>query len=208
MGFQLQVVHLVVRRRVPVRGLPPPLQGLLTKLDHDPQHEGALGHPDLDHHGRRHCRHDLRCSHRCLLSDHDEDVQDQEEAEEEGEPTSLFTVDKEKVELDLRTSSNSSTSNRTLNTSASTTDNNEHSGSWVKHDGRSKSKTRHKSSDNVNPAERRVASQLWREQASQLRVPGELRGEQQPELPQPEEQSPAKWTRSENAKSSLRGLCR
>jgi len=39
------------------------------------------------------------------------------------EPTSLFTVDKEKVELDLRNSSNSSTSNRTLNTSASTTDN-------------------------------------------------------------------------------------
>merc|ERR1712079_232427 len=34
------------------------------------------------------------------------------------EPTSLFTVDKEKVELDLR-----NTSNRTLNTSASTTDN-------------------------------------------------------------------------------------
>merc|ERR1711963_1208619 len=39
------------------------------------------------------------------------------------EPTSLFTVDKEKVELDLRNSSNSSTSNRTLNTSASTTGN-------------------------------------------------------------------------------------
>merc|ERR1719422_1003793 len=39
------------------------------------------------------------------------------------EPTSLFTVDKEKVELDLRNSSDSSTSNRTLNTSASTTDN-------------------------------------------------------------------------------------
>merc|ERR1711963_414125 len=141
MGFQLQVVHLVVRRRVPVRGLPPPLQGLLAKPDHDPQQQGALGHSDPDHHGRRHCRHDLRCSHRCLLSDHDEDVEDQEEAEEEGEPTSLFTVDKEKVELNLRNSSNSSTSNRTLNTSASTTDNNEHSGSWVKHDGSSKSKT-------------------------------------------------------------------
>merc|ERR1711963_789988 len=39
------------------------------------------------------------------------------------EPTSVFTVDKEKVELDLRNSSNSSTSNRTLNTSARTTDN-------------------------------------------------------------------------------------
>merc|ERR1719205_294002 len=39
------------------------------------------------------------------------------------EPTSLFTVDKEKVELDLRNSSNSSTSNRTLNTSASTINN-------------------------------------------------------------------------------------
>merc|ERR1712004_954952 len=39
------------------------------------------------------------------------------------EPTSLFTVDKEKVDLDLRNSNNSSTSNRTLNTSASTTDN-------------------------------------------------------------------------------------
>merc|ERR1719210_726123 len=39
------------------------------------------------------------------------------------QPTSLFTVDKEKVELHLRNSSHSSTSNRTLNTSASTIDN-------------------------------------------------------------------------------------
>merc|ERR1712004_190106 len=65
-----------------------------------------------------------------------------------------------------------------------------------------------KSSNNVNPAERRVASQLWREQPSQLRVPGELRCEQQPKLPQQEEQSPTKWTMSENAESSFRGLCR
>jgi hypothetical protein len=39
------------------------------------------------------------------------------------EPTSLFTVDKEKVELDLRSSSNNTANNLGLSNSASTTDN-------------------------------------------------------------------------------------
>ena len=162
-------MHLPMWRCFTVWRLPSPLQGLPPKPHHDPQHEGALRHPDFDHHGCRHCRHDL-CRPDCrVLSDHNEDVKGEKETKEESGANQPVHggqgeggVGPEEQQLCQPSWFKHFEQQWRHNRQHP-----DHSWPGVEHIASCKPSSWSKRSNNVDTAERRVPGQLWRHLQSQ-----------------------------------------